>query len=43
MMTTMTPKLSAAFDELAATIAVRTSKSGSSGIERKTSVSRISA
>lgn len=34
MIMTMTPKLSDALEELAATIAVSTSKSGSSGIEK---------
>jgi hypothetical protein len=42
MMTTITPKPSAALFDDAATIAVSTSSSGSSGIERKTSVKRIS-
>ena len=41
MISTMTKKLSAAFCEVAATIAVMTSSSGRSGIDNTTSVMRM--
>ena len=42
MMTTITPKPRAALFDDAATIAVKTRSNGKSGIDRKTSVRRIS-